>query len=181
MSDERLLHSNPYVPPGADHTQRIVERQSGEQLGTRYWAPFDMDHPETLVDPYYWFFLLSPQTGQRVQAAILGDSNHQLRLVWAENIAPRTLLTRDERIRVLVSITSAVVDQDDGSGQPVATRWIRAYANGEREDQGSSLAAGALTRMLVQSNIDQGIIYTAATVYTVDEGTSIHILTDEVL
>lgn len=178
MSDEHLHRPNRYLPPDQEHTGYIVNRQTGQRIGTRFWAPFD--NPEDLVDQSYWSFLLNPDAHTRVQGAII-TTEHGLRLIWSEDVTSEHLLTRTERAHVLVSISSAVIGPDTESGAPIATRWIRAYANGEKEDQGASLIAGSFTSMLVESNIDQGIIYTAAAVYEEESGVDIHILTDEIM
>ena len=178
MSDERLRRPNRYLPPDQEHTAYIVDRQNGQRIGIRFWAPFN--NPPDLVDQDYWHSLFSPDTGERVQAAII-TAEQGLRLVWSEGIAPEHLLTRDERERVLVSINSGVIDRDIGTGPLSRTRWIRAYANGEKEDEGASLLAGSFTRMLEESNVDQGVVYTAAAVYEEESGLDIHILTDETL
>lgn len=178
MSGEYIGNPNRYLPPDREHAAYIIDRQSGQRIGIRFWAPFD--NPADLVDESYWSFLFSPGTGKRVQAAILA-TEYGLRLVWSEGIAPEQLLTREERAGVLVSIGSGIIDQEIGSGELFRTRWIRAYANGEKEDQGASLLAGLFTRMLVESDVDQGTIYTAAAVYEEDGGVDVHILTDETL
>lgn len=178
MSDESLRGPNRYLPPDKSHTQLIIDRQSGESLGTRFWAPFDT--PDDLIDTNYWFLLFSPDTLLPVQAAVITDEAGQRRLIWAEDIPQQHLLTHEEESRVLVSVTSGVVEQDAGEGETVPLRWIRAYANGEKEDQGASLVAGAFTRILVESQVDQGTIYTAATTYKAD-GSDVHILVDEML
>lgn len=178
MSDEYSPRPNRYLPPDQEHTAYIVDRQNGQQIGTRFWAPFN--NPQELVDRDYWHSLFSPDTGERVQAAII-TTEHGLQLVWSEGIAPEHLLTRNERECVLVSVNSAVIDQDIGSGVLFRTRWIRAYANGEKEDEGASLLAGSFTRMLEESDVDQGTIYTAAAAYEEESGLDVHILTDETL
>lgn len=178
MSDEKAPQLSSYLPPDRDHTQYIIDGRNGEHLGTRYWASFD--DPDTLIDRNYWFVLFSPDTQRRVQAAIVANATGQQRLIWAEDIPSEQLLTSEERTQVLLSISSATVDQDIGDGDIVPVRWIRAYANADRDDQGASLVAGAFTRMLAASRIDQGIIYTAAAVYEGDEP-DVHILTEEVL
>lgn len=179
MPDERLHSPSRYLPPDKDHTQHIINPQSGEPIGTRYWAPFD--NPAELVDKIYWFSLFSPDTYDQVRAAVIIDETGQRQLIWSEGIASQQLLTRDERTRILLSVSSAVVDQYVGIGdQPLPMRWIRAYAHGEKDDEGASLVAGAFTQMLVESRIDQAIIYTAAVAYD-NDGPDVHILTDEML
>jgi len=178
MPDEQAPRLSNHLPPNREHTQYVVDSRSGERLGTRFWAPFDA--PDALIDHAYWFVTFSPDTRQRIQAAIIADEAGQRKLIWAEDIEPQELLTDEERTQILVSISSGTADQEIGDGEVVPLRWIRAYARGDKEDQGASFAAGAFTRMLAASNIDQGIIYTAAAVYEVGEP-SVHILTEEML